>query len=188
AKTLLNPSNAIEYVRTRPVDFQRYVRDRDPKYSGIRGFFTQFDMEEALPKYAQQFVQDEALPEVQKQIEAAQPKAVERRLRLEDYVQMQKAEAERKLGGVVTDYRDINDFSSFASYLGNLVGQAAYQIPLSAGTRGASSYIMESATVYDNQLDRLAEQHGISREEVIKRGLDDPAAGQAYAVAAAALD
>src|SRR5690606_24003899 len=58
AKTLLNPSNAIEYVRTRPVDFQRYVRDRDPKYSGIGGFFTPFDMEEALPKYAQQFVQD----------------------------------------------------------------------------------------------------------------------------------
>src|SRR5690606_33346534 len=79
-------------------------------------------------------------------------------------------------------------FSSFASYLGNLVGQAAYQIPLSAGTRGASSYIMESATVYDGQLDRLAEQHGISREEVIKRVLDNPAAGQAYAVAAADLD
>lgn len=189
AKTAINPSNINEYIRNKKsVDFQRYVRDKDPKYSGIGGFFTGFDIDEALPKYGSQFMKDEGLSSEVEVMEKRRPEVIERRKGVEQYVAQQKKEAEEKLGGVVTDYRDIDGVGAFSSYVGNLLGQATYQIPLSAATKGGSSYLMESATVYDGQLDRIAKELGISREEVIERNLDDPAKGQAYAILAGALD
>lgn len=189
AKSSINPANINEYIRNKKsVDFQRYVKDKDPKYKGISGFFTAFDIDEAIPKYGKQFLEDEGLGAVIPEMEKNLPKVIERRKNLEEYVSLQKEEASEKLGGVVQDFRDINNVSDFGSYIGNLVGQAAYQIPLSAATRGGSSYIMEAATIYDKQLDRLAQENGISREEVIERNLDNPAAGQAYAIVASTLD
>lgn len=189
ARTALNPANVAEFiVNDKPVDFQRYVRDRDPKYSGISGFFTPFNMDEAIPKYGEQFMKDEGLSSEVSAMEERLPATIERRKKVEQFVQRQKQEAEEKLGGTVRDYRDINSVADFSSFVGNLLGQTAYQIPLSVGTRGASSYMMESATIYDAQLDRLAKEHGISREEVIERNLDNPAAGQAYAILAGGLD
>lgn len=115
-------------------------------------------------------------------------KLIDNRLKSESDIQKQSKEASEKMAGSVQDYRDIKDLGGLASYIGTMGGQAAYQIPLSVLTRGASSLLQESATVYDQQLDNLARAKGITRDEVIKQKLDDPAAGQAYAVLAASLD
>lgn len=189
-KSAMYSETLPDYIRNnQSVEFQKYVREREPEYQGLYGFFTPFKgVDEYMDKYGKEFLESRGLGEKVEKLESNLPKVTQRRQELEEYVKTQKAEAEQKLGGVVQDFRDIESVSDFASYIGGLGGQAAYQIPLSVGTRGLSSYIMESATVYDKQLDNLAQEHGISREEVIERGLDDPAAGQAYAIAAGALD
>lgn len=187
AKSSVSPLNVQEYIRNnKPVDFQRYVREKEniPWYQsfGPEGF------DKYLGKYAEQFMQDKGLQDVAKKIKANEPKVIERRLRTEKLVQQQKIESTEKMGGAVQSFKDIKNLDDLASYIGTLGGQAAYQIPLSVLSRGSSSLLQESATVYDQQLDNLAADHGITREEVIKRGLDKPAEGQAYAVLAAALD
>lgn len=108
--------------------------------------------------------------------------------RIEQEIQSQKAEAQQKTKGVVQDFSDIHNASDLMSYIGQSIGQAAGQIPLSVATFGGSSFLMEAATVYDQQLDLLAEKHGISRDEVIKRGLDKPVEGELMAALAGTLD
>lgn len=108
--------------------------------------------------------------------------------RLESYIQKQKQESAQKLSGNVQNLSDVNSVSSFMNWMGTSIGQAGGQIPLTATTFGASSFLMEAAEVYDNQLDLLAKKHGISREEVITKGLDKPAEGEAYALLAGSLD
>src|SRR6185369_3494457 len=117
-----------------------------------------------------------------------QARAQAGKITAEKEVQLQKNEAAKKLGGVVQNFKDIKSASDVASYIGQALGQAGGQIPLSVATGGASSFLMEAAAVYDEQLDQLAEIHNISREEVIARGLDKPAEGEVYAMLAGGLD
>lgn len=107
---------------------------------------------------------------------------------LEGNIQEQKNEFQKRTSGTVTELSEVGSAKDFMNWLGSSVGQAGGQIPFSLATFGAGSFLMESAEVYDQQVDLLADKYGISREEVIKRGLDDPAAGQAYAILAGALD
>lgn len=188
-KSAINPANINEYISNKkPRDFQRYVRDRDPEFQGFWSFATPFEEAKYLEKYGKQFMEDEGLASEIPRMEKDLPKVIERRKDLEAYVQQQNKEAAEKTQGVVQDYRNINSLNDLTSYIGSLGGQAASQIPLSVATKGLSSYVMESAAVYDKQLDRLAEENKISREQVIERNLDKPAAGQLYAVLAAGLD
>lgn len=107
---------------------------------------------------------------------------------LEQDISLQKEEAQGKLSQNTQNLEDITDARSFASWLGNSIGQAAGQIPLSVVTLGSSSALMEAATIYDQQLDLLAEKHGMSREDIVKNNLDKPAEGEALAALAGALD
>lgn len=109
-------------------------------------------------------------------------------LGLEVSSQKFKQQAGEDLKGVTQSFSDIHDATSAGSYIGQALGQGLGQIPAAVATSGASSYIMEAGIIYDQQLDLLAEKHGISREEVLKKGLDKPAEGEAYALLAAGLD
>lgn len=106
----------------------------------------------------------------------------------EQLIEQSKQRQSKATKGVVTDLREIDSASSAVSFIANAVGQGLGQIPASVLTGGASSYLQESAAVYDEQLDKIAQDLGISRQEVLKRGLDRPAAGQAFAILAAGLD
>lgn len=108
--------------------------------------------------------------------------------KLANYVAKQADESSKLMSGNVQNLTDINSVSSFMNWLGTSVGQAGGQIPLTIGTGGTSSFLMEAAEVYDNQLDLLAEKHGITKEQVVEQGLDKPAEGEAYAILAGALD
>jgi hypothetical protein len=187
AKSSVSPKNVAEYIRnSKSVDFQDYVREKEniPWYKpfGDEGFNKYID------KYGEQFMVDAGLGDLSAKLKENEQKVVERRLKVEKYAQQQTEEAAQKMGGATQSLSEIRNLNDVASYIGTLGGQAAYQIPLAALTRAASSLLQESATVYDQQIDNLAKDKGISREQVISQGLDKPAEGQAYAVLAAGLD
>jgi len=148
--------------------------------------------EEETNKYAEEYLASDELSDKVKEkfvkYKEAAPEHIRAAVSTEQYIQEQKNEAAIKQKGITQNVTDIHSARDVGSFLGSALGQAAGQIPLSVGTFGASSFLMESSSIYDEQLDLLATKHGISREEVIKRGLDKPAEGQAMAVLAGALD
>lgn len=193
-------SNIKDLVKQRGAsDFQKYVRggwdspyefEGAPEYSGFKGYFlTPFDFEDAWAKYGDQYVKDAGLaPVAQAAEQRFQQEQLPRRLAVNKYAERQDAEAAETMGDIPQSYKDVKDFTGGVNYATNLASQQLWQIPLTVATRGLSGTIMESAEVYDQQLELLAQKNGISREEVIRRGLDAPHVGQLYAIAAGQLD
>jgi hypothetical protein len=68
------------------------------------------------------------------------------------------------------------------------VGQAVGQIPASMATFGMSSFIQETGNIYLDSVQKIADERGISMQEVIERGLDEKAIAFTYGMAAAVLD
>lgn len=199
-KTGLEGGSSIkDLVKQRdPADFQKYVRGNfdspyefkgDPKYSGVGGFFTPFDFEEAWAKYGDQYVKDAKLAPIEEAIDQRfLDKQLPRRLATNEYAEQQNKESAETLGNTPQSYKDVKDFAGGVNFATNLATQQLWQIPLTVATRGLSGTIMESAEVYDQQLELLAQKHGISRDEVIRRRLDSPHEGQLYAVLAGQID
>ena len=180
----MQPANTEEYIRRqKSVEFQRYVREKE----GM-SWYQAFDIDKAMPKYKDQFIEETGLEEVKQKLERKQPEIVKRRQELEQYVQEQNKESAEKLGGIPQSYKDVKSVPQAAQYAANMGAQGVWQIPLVIITKGLSGLAMEAAEVYDNQLDAIAEKENITREEVIAKNLDKPAQGQFYAVAAAGLD
>jgi len=103
-------------------------------------------------------------------------------------IQQQNQEASFKTKGVVQDLKQVKGAGDFLNFAGNMIGQALYRAPLSLATGTAGNIVAESAAVYDRQLDLIAQNKGITRDQVIEQGLDKPAEGQALAVLAGTLD
>lgn len=112
----------------------------------------------------------------------------EQRIGFEKNIEEQNLQAQQKLGGVVQSLEHVNGAEDFLSFAGNMIGQAVYRTPITLTSGPTGSIISESASVYDRQLDLIAQDKGITREEVIRRGLDKPAEGQALGVLAGTLD
>lgn len=110
------------------------------------------------------------------------------RVGFEKAIQEQNKQAAFQMQGVVQDLRDVNGASDFLSFAGNMIGQALYRAPIAIASGTTGSIVAESAAVYDQQLDLIAEKKGLTREEVIKEGLDKPAEGQALSVALGVID
>ena len=180
----IQSANVPEFIkRKKAVEFQRYVRDKE----GLSPL-TPFDINKYLDKYKDQFIQDKGYGDVQKEIEAVQPHIIQRRTEIENYIQQQNKESGDKMKGIPQSFKDVHGPAQIAQFAANMAAQGLWQIPLTIATRGLSGAAMEAAAVYENQVDELAEKHGLTRQEVIKRGLDSPATGQIYALAAAGLD
>ncbi|MCI0564954.1 MAG: hypothetical protein MN733_41335, partial [Nitrososphaera sp.] len=185
AKSSVAPATIKEYIKTDAyADFQKYVRKKEKDLK----WYQPFDEDKYIDLYADQFMVETGRQETAVKIAARNPEIIKRRQEVEKYAERQKKEAEYKMEGAVQDFRDIHSLKDLGSYIGTMGGQAAYQIPLAILTRGSSSLLQESAEVYDQQIGNIARDKGISREEVITQGLDEPAAGQAYAILAASLD
>jgi hypothetical protein len=113
---------------------------------------------------------------------------IQERVGFERNIQEQNLEAQAKTKGVIQNLKEVKGAMDFLNFAGNMLGQAVYRVPISLVTGPTGSIVSESAAVYDRQVDLIAEDKKISREEVIRRGLDEPAAGQAMAVMAGTLD
>lgn len=197
-KSGLQSGNVEDFIRQKKaIEFQKYVRGKEKqRYLDTTGleekdvlkWYQPFDIEKFLPQYKESFIKDKGYQEMKKKIEANLPEVIKRRLDTEQYVQEQNKEAAETLKGIPQSYRDIKTPKQAIEYAFNMGAQGLWQIPLTVISKGMSGEIMEAATVYDQQLDQLADKYKITREEVIKRNLDKPAAGQLYAVAAAGLD
>lgn len=103
-------------------------------------------------------------------------------------IQEQNQEASFKTQGVVQDLEQVKGAGDFLNFAGNMIGQALYRAPMSLVTGTAGNIVAESAAIYDRQLDLIAQDKGITREQVIEQGLDKPAEGQSLAVLAGTLD
>lgn len=70
----------------------------------------------------------------------------------------------------------------------NAATQAGIQIPLTVATGGASSLVQEVGGVYLDSVNRIAQERGITPEQVIEQGLDSQASALTFGLAAAILD
>lgn len=82
----------------------------------------------------------------------------------------------------------IEDPVDFLNWTVSALTQAGVQIPLAIATSGGSSLGQEIGSIYMSSVNRIAEEEGITPEEVIKQGLDKPAIAVTYGAAAGALD
>jgi len=183
-KSALQSANTEEFIKNKkPTEFQKYVRAKEPDLK----WYQPFDIDKYIEKHKEGFI-NEKHPDVKATIEKNLPGIIQSRLETEQFVQQKNKESGETLAGIPQSYKQITSPKEAVEYAVNLGAQGLWQIPLTILTKGLSGEMMEAASVYDNQLDALAQKHGISREEVIKQNLDKPAKGQLYAIAAAGLD
>jgi len=113
---------------------------------------------------------------------------VKERVGFERDIQEQNVQASRKIGSVVQSLKDVDGAVSALNFVGNMLGQVAYQAPKSILTGSFGSIVSEQAAIYDAQVSKIAEREGISREEVVARGLDKPAEGMIIGAGAGLID
>ena len=144
---------------------------------------------EAHTKEVQQFFDEVKGPGSYSRFKSQyEPGLIKNRLAYEADIASQKKQAAEDLVGTVGDVGDVQSVSDFAALVGNLAGQTIPQLAVTALTGGGATLVQEMATVYDGQIDAIAAEKGITREEVLSQGLDKPAEGAVYAAAAGALD
>lgn len=172
------------FVRQYGDDFQRYLNRK-----GIGPVYGPFSIDDYLTQEnISGFLQENQLTDKYNEFLGGREKFLEEAKGALGYAEKQAEESAASLAGVTQDVRDIRGIQSLRSYIGNAVGNAIWQIPLSVASGGASSFLQEGSIIYDKQLDRLAKENNISKERVIERGLDGPAADMAYDFLAGGLD
>ena len=90
--------------------------------------------------------------------------------------------------GMNKRYEGIKDFESALDFIYYGIGQGIGQIPLAVATGGLSVIPQEVGSIYVEQVERIAEDNGISVDEVIKRGMDEEVYAFAYGLAASSLE
>lgn len=133
----------------------------------------------------------EAIEYIKEQIgkpEEYQAQQIAEKIRLLNVAQKEQQEFQEYTKNVNKQLSDISSPSDVAGYVGYTIGQALPQIGLSLMSGGMSSYLQEYGEIYDQQVQKIAEDKGITVDEVVKQKLDDPVAGQVAGTFAAALD
>lgn len=130
----------------------------------------------------------EYIKEQIKQPEQFQKQQMSKKLELLQKADKEREEFEQYTKGTVKSLSEINSAKDVASYVGYNIGQAIPQVGVSLMTGGMGAYIQEYSEVYDRQVQKIADDKGITPTEVIEQKLDDPAAGEGAALLAAALD
>lgn len=176
-------------VRTTPFTEKDLTDEKSIKYAANDLF--QKKVAEGKYMEALRIGDDEAKAYIQEQIgkpKEFQEKQIKEKQQLFKEADKQRDEFNRYTRDMVTSLDDIKSPSDVAGYIAYNVGQSIPQIGMSLLSGGMSSYVMEYGEVYDSQVRKIAEDKGISVDDVIKQGLDDPEAGQAAGALAGALD
>src|SRR5690606_9649707 len=74
------------------------------------------------------------------------------------------------------------------NWLAGSVTEAGIQIPATLLSFGSSAFGQEVGSIYMDNVLKIAEEKGMTPEQVIDQGLDDPASAIAFGSAASALD
>lgn len=89
---------------------------------------------------------------------------------------------------LVSSLDKADDFVDYVNWAGYAIGQGVGQIPVAIATKGASSYGQEIGSIYMDGVSKIAQEKGISEQEVIEKGLDDSLYPLVFGVAAGKLD
>lgn len=93
---------------------------------------------------------------------------------LREAVELSQASAEAKKYLVNSlDKIKNGDFIDWMNYASSAIGQGVAQIPTSVMTFGASSIIQQTGNIYLDSVQKIAQENGMTVEEVIKQGKDD---------------
>lgn len=87
--------------------------------------------------------------------------------------------------GIKTDLLEVKSFDEFMQTASNIVGEQAVIMPLALL---GGSYAMETAEAYYSQVSSLAKAKGLTIQEVIEQGLDNPDAASTAGVISGSLD
>lgn len=130
----------------------------------------------------------EYIKEQIKKPEEFQKSQIKQKVELLKQADKERAEFEDYTKNTVKTLSQIKSPGDVASYIAYNVGQSIPQVGLSLMTGGMGSYIQEYSEIYDQQVQKIAEDKGITPQQVIEQKLDDPATGEAASLLAAALD
>lgn len=100
-------------------------------------------------------------------------------------LQLQNTEATKDLVNTLDKAEDFVDYINWGMYA---FAQAAGQIPAAIVTRGGSAFGQEIGSIYMDGVQKIADEKGISPQEVIEKGLDDSLYPVLFGVAAGTLE
>jgi hypothetical protein len=89
---------------------------------------------------------------------------------------------------LVNNLSDINDPLDAINWLAGSLTEAGIQIPATVLSFGSAAIGQEIGSIYMDNVQRIAEERGISPEDVINQDLDEPASALAFAAVASVLD
>lgn len=104
---------------------------------------------------------------------------------LKEYIEAQAAGAKNDR---IKSYTQIQDFKDLGNYLTNNIVESGVQIPAAVASLGVSSYLQETADIYKDAVDKIAEEHKITPEEVVAQGKDDVVMPRLFGALAGSLD
>lgn len=141
----------------------------------------------AMPESIQRFL-DETQPKLGPRRNFEEPEHLKRRksMMLQAYkLQNQGQEYTKDL---VSSLDKADDFVDYVNWAGYAIGQGVGQIPVAIATKGASSYGQEIGSIYMDGVSKIAQEKGISEQEVIEKGFDDSLYPLVFGIAAGKLD
>lgn len=100
----------------------------------------------------------------------------------------QEKEGEEHSKGIVENFSDIHDVTTAKSWLGGAIGNVAGYLPSMVGTMGYASFPLEVSEVSSGAIKSLADNLGISEEDVLRNKLFDPQKVEWIGLLAGALD
>lgn len=128
--------------------------------------------------------------EFQNQKSTFETNATKKALEYQAEAQIQQQESQKFLSDIPKTWKDAKGVDGVASYIGSAMGNAIAQMPLALVTKGASSFFLEKSDAYNEATQAIAQELGITPEDVVDKKLDEPAKEVAQTVGAinAALD
>jgi hypothetical protein len=89
---------------------------------------------------------------------------------------------------LVKSMSQVKDPLDAINYIFGVLGQSSAQIPLSVGTMGASSGMQEVGSIYLGGIQKIAQEKGLTIDQVMDKNLDEPVFAATYGTIAALLD
>jgi hypothetical protein len=108
--------------------------------------------------------------------------SIEEKQALLDEVKTQRQEEADFTKGIPQTWGEAKEKGKIASYISGAIGNGLGQMPSSLATLGGSSYFMEKTDAYEQALDAIAKENGITPEEVVAKNMDEPAKEVAHTI------
>lgn len=131
---------------------------------------------ELLPNGEADVSLDKTKPEFQAEYDKFKNSSLEERKQHLAKAQALHEESTKFLAGVPQTWDEAKKSENgIVSYIGIALGQAVAQVPVGMATMGASSFYMERGDAYHEAVDAIAKENKISPQEVLDKGMDEPA-------------